>query len=119
MLIWTPLIDSTQLDEIHQKSMICPVLIFKHSTRCSISHTALDRFERNWQSDLSPSVQTFLLDLISYREISNQITDTYSVYHESPQVLLIHEGQVIYHESHFGIRFEAFRKEIEKLTIKS
>lgn len=76
-----------------------PVVIFKHSTRCPVSSMALRMLERDW--DISESeVAPYFLDLIRYREISNQITDELGVRHESPQLILIKDKQAVYDASH-------------------
>jgi bacillithiol system protein YtxJ len=77
------------------------VIIFKHSTRCSISSTAKFRFESKWNDH--PKIPTYYLDLIKYREISNQIALDFDVHHESPQVLVLQRGKCIYHASHLSI----------------
>jgi bacillithiol system protein YtxJ len=97
---WIHLTDEITLDTIVQQSKLKPQVIFKHSTRCSISSMALNRFERSKQPD---AMDFYFLDLIKYRDISNKIADTFSVYHESPQVLLIKDGECTYSESHSGI----------------
>ena len=103
---WNNLTDIQQLEDIKVESNSQPVVIFKHSTRCSISSTALDRFERNWNkvSD-KKGIKFYYLDLIAYRDISNQIVASFGVQHESPQLLLLKDGEVVYHESHYGIDF--------------
>jgi bacillithiol system protein YtxJ len=45
------------------------------------------------------------LDLIAYRALSDQIAKDFGVAHESPQILVIREGKVVYHESHYGISY--------------
>jgi bacillithiol system protein YtxJ len=107
---WIPLETLGQLDEIVQESFEKPVLIFKHSTRCSISRFALKRFENEFE--LQEKVITYFLDLLNYREISNEIAVKFGVQHQSPQVLLIKEGKVVYHDSHDGIEAEEFKKYI-------
>ena len=77
------------------------VLIFKHSTRCAISSTAKYRFESTWTID--ENFPAYYLDLIKFRDLSNQIANNLSVYHESPQVLVIKDGKCIYHASHLSI----------------
>ncbi len=77
-------------------------LIFKHSTRCSISMMAKKRFELDWDN-LPADVPVYFLDLIRYRELSNQIASDFQVYHESPQLLLIKDGECILDQSHGGI----------------
>jgi bacillithiol system protein YtxJ len=97
---WVPLTDEAGIDNIVQQSKSKPQVIFKHSTRCSISSMALGRIERSAQPD---GMDFYFLDLIKYRDISNKIAEQFSVYHESPQVLLIKNGACVYAESHSGI----------------
>lgn len=96
--------DIRQLDEIVENSHTLKkgVLIFKHSTRCSISGMAYNRFTRNWNEN-SEEFPVYYLDLLRYREISDEISRRFGVKHESPQVLLIKNGVCVYHESHNGI----------------
>jgi bacillithiol system protein YtxJ len=94
-----------QLKEVDSKSFEFNkgVLIFKHSRRCSISQMALGRFSRDWdyQEDTFP---IYFLDLISFRDVSNEIAEKYEVMHESPQILLIKDGKCIYSASHMDIK---------------
>jgi bacillithiol system protein YtxJ len=100
---WKHLTTVSQLDDLVKESSSNPVLIFKHSTSCSISSTALNRLERNWNID--ERVAVYLLDLLSYRKISIAIEDKFGVAHESPQVLIIEKGNAIFDRSHFDINF--------------
>jgi bacillithiol system protein YtxJ len=109
---WIKLESESQLADIQQKSHDQPVLIFKHSTRCSVSRTALDRLERNWNSDELIEIQPYFLDLIANRNISTLIAEGFNVEHQSPQVLLIRNGKSIYDRSHFDIDFQSIRQEI-------
>jgi bacillithiol system protein YtxJ len=102
---WNKLITLEQLEEIKLLSHQKPVLIFKHSSRCSISSMSLDRLLRNWKEEDQLKVTPFFLDLIAYRSISNQIEEIFGVPHASPQILLIKEGQSVYDESHFNISY--------------
>lgn len=99
-MTWIPLTSATQLDEIRELSATRPQLIFKHSTRCSISSMTLNRLER---SGIPGNIDFYYLDLIKYRPVSNQVAELFSVHHESPQVLLIRNGECTYEESHSGI----------------
>ena len=98
---WIPLTDLGQLNEIMDLSHEQPVVIFKHSTRCSISRMALKQFENEF--DLGGSVTPYFLDLLNHRDISNEIATRFEVYHQSPQLLLIKEGKSIYDASHSDI----------------
>ena len=100
---WIALQTETQLEEIREKSADRPQLIFKHSTRCSTSMLVKNRLERSGQPE---SIDFYYLDLIRYRPISNKIADTFRVHHESPQILLIRNGQCVYDESHTGITMD-------------
>lgn len=100
---WITLQHEAQLDEIRAKSTHRPQLIFKHSTRCSTSHLVKNRLERAGQPT---EIDFYYLDLLNYRPISNKVAATFRVHHESPQVLLIRNGQCIYDESHMGITMD-------------
>ncbi|RFS17992.1 bacillithiol system redox-active protein YtxJ [Emticicia sp. C21] len=103
---WNTINDELQIEEIKQKSFERPVLVFKHSTSCSISATSLSRIERAWDADKAKNIEPFYLDLIRFRNISNKIAKDFNVEHESPQVLLIQNGECTYDASHFEIRFD-------------
>ncbi len=108
---WLPLTDANQLDAIAEKSNARGVVIFKHSTRCSISHMAKGRLDR---SDSITDVDFYYLDLIAYRSISDEIAKRFQVHHESPQILLIRNGECVYAESHNGIIIEEIQEQIEQ-----
>ena len=109
MLHWIPLRDSAQLDEIVTRSSQIPCIIFKHSTRCSISAMAKMRLEDHW--DFQPEeAEIYFLDLIQYRELSNQIAERFSVYHESPQIILLRNGESTYDASHLDISVQELRE---------
>lgn len=97
---WVKLTSSEQLQDLLKSSETKPVLLFKHSTRCSISSMALNRFENNMDPEKATSV---FLDLLAYRSLSNEIEDVTNVQHQSPQAILISNHQVIYSETHNGI----------------
>ena len=113
---WTKLVSKEQLESIQKESQNHPVVIFKHSTSCSISKASLARLERNWKVDDLPEVPLYLLDLLSYRDISNAIAKTFQVHHESPQVLIIKNGQSVYDKSHFDIDFSGIKNAIKNTS---
>ena len=102
---WLPLTQPEQLTDIVRESHEHPVLIFKHSTTCSISAAAKSKLERQWPDATLPAdTPLYYLDLLRFRPISAQIAQEFGVQHESPQLLLIQDGQCTYHASHMGIR---------------
>lgn len=104
---WNLLTAMNQLDLIVSMSEEKAVLIFKHSTRCSISRFALKQFENEF--NLEEKIEPYFLDLLNYRDISNEIAFRFNVQHQSPQVLLIKNGVVVYDASHSDIVVEDMR----------
>lgn len=113
---WNKLTDIAQLDEIKKESLQHPVLILKHSTRCSISATTLGRLERSWKEDEISELKPYYLDLIAYRPISNKIAEEFGVWHESPQALIIRNGESVYDASHFDISFDEIKAQVSALV---
>jgi bacillithiol system protein YtxJ len=103
---WKILNSAGQLDEIVKASFERPQVIFKHSTRCSISSVAKNRLEKSGKPE---NMDFYYLDLINYREISNAVADRFKVYHESPQVLVIKDGECVYDESHMSISMDEIK----------
>ncbi|MFT3907976.1 MAG: bacillithiol system redox-active protein YtxJ [Ferruginibacter sp.] len=108
---WKVLTTENQLDEIKQRSVLQPQVIFKHSTRCASSSVAKSRLER---AKTPEKVDFYFLDLIKYRSVSNKIETEFMVNHESPQVLLILNGECVYEESHSGISMDEIEEQIKK-----
>ncbi len=108
---WKKLTDENQLGQIKTQSSTTPQLIFKHSTRCSISSMAKNRLDRSKDTE---GIDFYYLDLLNYRKISQQIETDFMVSHESPQVLLIKNGECIYDESHSGISMDAIVEQAKK-----
>ena len=100
---WIDLSSEEQLRQLNNNSAHKPQIIYKHSTRCSISTIVKNRIDRNTQPD---GVDFYFLDIISHRQISNRIADEYDVRHESPQLLVIRDGKCIYDESHTSIHMD-------------
>lgn len=99
---WETLTSVEQLQEVRKLSQEKPVLIFKHSTTCSISRAVLDRLERNWKEE---NLKPFFIDLHAHRDVSNETAKLFQIQHESPQVLIIKNGVCSYHQSHMGITY--------------
>jgi len=110
---WSSLTSTAQLEEIVEESKNAPVVIFKHSTSCSISATAKSRLERQIQNNADlENVKFYYLDLLSYRPVSNEVAEVFQVRHESPQLLLIQDGMCTYDASHLGINIDALKKKV-------
>ena len=105
---WNLLTDLNQLNSIVDESAEKPVVIFKHSTRCSVSRMALRQFENEF--DMEDKMSTYFLDLLEYRSISNEISNRFAVEHQSPQCLLIRNGKSVYDASHSDIALEDLKR---------
>lgn len=75
---------------------------------------ALNRLERDFDQEQLEGVPVYFLDLISFRELSNRVAEEFSVMHQSPQVLLIKNGQCVYDDSHMGISFNDLVRAVGK-----
>ncbi len=94
---WTSLESADQINHIKQYPGYS--VIFKHSTRCSVSMMAKKRFELDWNK-LPKDTPLYFLDLIKYRDLSAKVASDFQVYHESPQLLLIKDGECVLDLSH-------------------
>jgi bacillithiol system protein YtxJ len=107
---WISLENTQQLESILEESFDNKILIFKHSTRCSISRMALKQFENEF---LSPDkVQCYYLDLLNFREVSNEIALKFNIEHQSPQLLIISNGVCTASYSHSEIQADEIKKTI-------
>jgi len=110
---WHKLTSEEQLEELKKESATQPVLIFKHSTRCSISASTLNRLERNWSADDMKNVKAYYLDLLNFRSVSNAIESVLGVEHQSPQAILIKNGKASWNASHYDISYDDIKAAIK------
>lgn len=99
---WHRLSNINQLDEIDKESKQKTIAIFKHSTTCGISRMALRQFESQFAVE-NEQVKIYLLDLLAFREVSNETAIRFQVMHQSPQLLVVKNGNTIHHSSHHSI----------------
>ncbi|MEM9887521.1 MAG: bacillithiol system redox-active protein YtxJ [Bacteroidota bacterium] len=103
---WIDLSTPKQIQDIQEKSSAVPCLIYKHSTTCSISMMARMRLERAWAFE-KEEVLPYFLNVLDYRSLSDAVSDTFHIEHESPQILLIRDGSCVHQASHFDIDLKA------------
>ncbi|AGC78156.1 bacillithiol system protein YtxJ [Nonlabens dokdonensis] len=99
---WELLESIDQLENVIKNSTIKPKVIFKHSTRCGISRMVLNQFEKGFESN-EDAVTFYFLDLLNYREVSNAVAEKLNVRHQSPQVIILYDKEILHTESHHGI----------------
>ncbi|UYW02319.1 bacillithiol system redox-active protein YtxJ [Flavobacterium agricola] len=98
---WENLTTLAQLDAVIELSNTVTCVIFKHSTRCIVSRTALKQFEHEF--DANENLKLFFLDLLAHRDISNAIAERLFIQHESPQIIVLKKEKVVYSASHSAI----------------
>jgi len=110
---WKVLDNSEQLNDIVEKSKEKTQVLFKHSTTCGISHGAKSRLEEGWNFD-EEDMDFYYLDLLSYRNVSNEIASKFNVTHQSPQIIVIKNGEATFNNSHHSISSDSLK---EGLTV--
>jgi bacillithiol system protein YtxJ len=113
MINWREIHSIQDVAALRERSREVPCLIFKHSTRCSISTVAKYRLEGDWEPE-DGEVELYYLDLIAHRDVSNHIAEVFKVYHESPQILLIRNGECTFDASHLDITVPEIREMLEE-----
>lgn len=106
-LQWNDLNTIAQLSELEKESFDIPVLILKHSTRCSISGMAKNRLELYWDKEVA--LKPYYLDLLSHRDVSDEIANRYHIMHQSPQVILLKNGAPVFNASHNEIDYNKLK----------
>lgn len=99
---WNRLTSIAQLNELDKESYSQIIAIFKHSTRCGTSSMALRQFEKQYSLE-NKNVKLYFLDLLSFRDVSNEIAIRFQVFHQSPQLIVIKAGNTVHHSSHYNI----------------
>ena len=100
--------DQSTLDELLQ---LPTVVLAKHSTRCFISTRAMRQVTKF--ADSNPDIPVYQLDIIDHPELSERVSVDLQVPHESPQVIVISNGEAVWNDSHFGITDKAITKGLE------
>lgn len=106
---WENLSSTDQVEEIIHRSNEKPQIIFKHSTRCGISAFAKERIEKGFQQ-IAGKADFHYLDLLNFRSVSNFIAEKLNVIHQSPQIIILKNGEAIHSVTHHSIQPEGIAK---------
>jgi bacillithiol system protein YtxJ len=90
------------------------LLLFKHSTRCPVSAQAFDEFQRFLNTDAGRRVPAAVVHVIEQRDVSNTVSERFGIRHESPQVMWIKEGKVVWYTSHSNITAEKIGRAVSE-----
>lgn len=100
---WNVIESEQDLEEAIKKSYSGKIAIFKHSTSCFISKTVLRNFEKEIEEGSEHGATLYFLDLLAHRNLSNKIAEDFGIRHESPQLIVIKNGNEINNASHQDI----------------
>lgn len=105
------LVDPQQLDDLIDRSRQRPIVIFKHSRACGTSAQAFDELQSLLYEGGTADV--YVVDVLRHRSTSQAVASRFGIRHESPQVLVLRDGAVGWHGSHFRVTAEAIRQALE------
>jgi bacillithiol system protein YtxJ len=103
-----PLVTSAQLDALFRAPV---ALVYKHSTRCPIATMAYQEVQQLLRD--RPEAPVWIVDVIVQRGLSREVAERTGVDHESPQAILLVDGEVVYDASHFGVRADDLARELD------
>ncbi len=106
----------TQVDDLVYESYAHPVAVLKHSIACPISARGQREFVA-LEEDGDPPLYAVVVQYA--RDVSNYIAEKVGVRHETPQVLILSGGEVVYSASHFDISSGALREAAQKAEDES
>ncbi len=95
-----PVTTAEALESLFSQSAEHPVIVFKHDTSCPISAAAYRQMQRMNQA-------VAVVDVARSQELSEEIATRTGVKHESPQVIVVNDGQAVWSASHYDITQEA------------
>ncbi len=101
-----PLHHMDDLDALLGTSAGRPVVLFKHSHTCGVSAEALDELVDHLGRKRSDA-RYAIVTVQTHRTLSNAVTQRFGVRHETPQVLLIRDGKVVWSATHFRVTADA------------
>jgi len=111
---WKQIASVNDLDQAEKESHQRPVVLFKHSVTCGISAAAKHRLESGY--DLDPEqTPMYYLDLLTYRDISNEIAERFGILHQSPQIIILKNGKAVSDSSHHAVSLHALKETITSI----
>jgi len=106
--IWANLNSTEELQQALDSNLGNAKVFFKHSTRCGTSIMAIKSFENSWTPN--PSTELYYIDVLRQRAVSDELAMRTGVRHESPQVIVLRNDELIYHNSHGDISVREITK---------
>ncbi len=102
------------LDDLIRRSHDAPILLFKHSPTCGTSAMAFDELDAFRKT--APDLSVVVVDVFQDRALAREIAARFNIRHESPQALLLHDGSVRWHASHYRVTADALARAVSALS---
>jgi len=115
---WIKIESSDIIEIIKQNSYSERVLIFKYSPNCSVSFVVKMLLEREWAEN-EMKMKTYMVDVVAFKKLSEQMESEFGIKHESPQVLIIENGKPVFSASHGAILYSEIRKFCNMLKVET
>ncbi len=107
-----PVRDVAHLEALVAASSDRPLLLYKHSRSCGTSHEALDELQAHLAE--APRDATYAIVTVQgQRDLSDAITECFQLRHETPQAILVRDGQMVWSASHFRVTADAVARAID------
>jgi bacillithiol system protein YtxJ len=104
-----------ELERVLAESRQRPLLLFKHSYSCGVSAEALDELLSHL-ADARPGARYAMVTVQTHRDVSNAIARKLGVRHETPQALLVRDGEVVWSASHFRVNATELEKALDGIA---
>ncbi len=102
-----PIADTTALDPLFVASCAAPTILFLHDPGCPISRAAYRQLMR-----LDRDIP--LIDVRRAHDLSSAVEERTGVRHESPQVIVLRQGQAVWSASHYAITTQAIAEALRQ-----
>lgn len=109
MSTYTELTTISEWQDVFEQTSSEPTFVLKHSTRCPVSAEAYEVY-KEYLSSQKDDIASYLVKVIESRDVSNAIEKDTKIKHESPQLLLIKDKEVVWSATHFDIKEDAIRE---------
>ncbi len=100
--------------ELEEALTAAIAVVFKHSPYCGASRWAREEVVDFAESH--PDTPVFQIDVITARELSQNLARRLGIPHQSPQVIVLRSGEPIWNDSHSRVQKEALELAIQKVS---
>ena len=94
---------AAELDELIELSRTAPVLLFKHSNTCSVSARASAQVDRFLSSQHAAPFTAAVVVVQTARSLSDRIEERLGIRHETPQAIVLRDGEPVWSASHWDV----------------